>query len=75
VLLEFTFKFTKEFFRIKDMYNKFPFPKVIFNKTLIFSLHVFFLRVLFYNSIFAIYNLTSLNKLSKLYITPSCNKL
>ncbi|ORY00822.1 hypothetical protein BCR34DRAFT_494357, partial [Clohesyomyces aquaticus] len=73
VLLEFTFKFTKEFFRIKDIY--FLLPKVIFNKTLVFSLHVFLLRVLFYNSAFAIYNLTSLNKLSKLYITPSYNKL
>ncbi|ORX92877.1 hypothetical protein BCR34DRAFT_500323, partial [Clohesyomyces aquaticus] len=74
VLLEFTFKFTKEFFRIKDI-NTFPLLKVIFNKTLIFSLHVFLLRVLFYNSAFAIYNLISLNKLSKLYITPSYNKL
>ncbi|KAF1964356.1 hypothetical protein BU23DRAFT_585611 [Bimuria novae-zelandiae CBS 107.79] len=43
VLLEFTFKFTKEFLSVKDIYI------IIYNKTFIFSPHVFYLSVLFYN--------------------------
>ncbi|KAH8710142.1 hypothetical protein GQ44DRAFT_626895, partial [Phaeosphaeriaceae sp. PMI808] len=68
VLLEFTFKFIKEFLGIKDMYvvilpittevykttnsflrNTFPLLKIIYNETLIFSLYVFLLSILFYN--------------------------
>lgn len=47
VLLEFTFEFTKEFLRIKDM-NTFTVPKIV-HDTLLFSPHVFLLRMLFYN--------------------------
>ncbi|KAH8695838.1 hypothetical protein GQ44DRAFT_634509, partial [Phaeosphaeriaceae sp. PMI808] len=68
VLLKFTFKFIKEFLRIKDIYiiilpittkvykttnsflrNTFPLPKIIYNETLIFSLYIFLLSILFYN--------------------------
>ncbi|KAF2808524.1 uncharacterized protein BDZ99DRAFT_343809, partial [Mytilinidion resinicola] len=60
VLLEFTFKFIKK--------NTFPLPKIIFNKFLIFSLYIFLFRILFYNRAFALYNLISKEKLSRLYI-------
>lgn len=74
VLLEFTFKFTKEYLGIKDV-NTFPIPKIIYNLSFIFSPHIFLLSILFANQAFAAYNLTSPKQLSKLYIKPGCNKL
>ena len=50
-------------------------PKIVHNKSLIFSLHVFLLRLLFKDKAFTAYNLTSPNKLSRLNILLGCNKL
>ena len=55
--------------------NTFPLPEIMYNKTLLFSPNVFLLGLLFYNRAFAAYNLTSLEKLSRLTILLGCNKL
>jgi hypothetical protein len=47
----------------------------MYDESLIFSPHVFLLRVLFHDKAFAAYNLTSQEELSKLYIKPGRNKL
>ncbi|KAF2803175.1 uncharacterized protein BDZ99DRAFT_400266, partial [Mytilinidion resinicola] len=73
VLLEFTFKFIKEILTLVK--NTFPLPKIIFNKSLIFSLYIFLFRILFRNRAFALYNLISKKKLSRLYILLGRNKL
>jgi hypothetical protein len=55
--------------------NTFPLPEIIYDEFLIFSLHVFLLGVLFCNQVFAAYNLTSPEELSRLHIPPSRNEL
>ncbi|KAF1935665.1 hypothetical protein EJ02DRAFT_484092 [Clathrospora elynae] len=74
VLLEFTFEFTKEFLGIKDL-NTFPLPKIMYDETLLFSLHVFLLGLLFCDRAFAASNLTSPEELSRLTIPSGRNKL
>jgi len=55
--------------------NTFPLPKIIYNKSLIFSPHAILLGMLFHDQAFAAYNLTSEEELSKLYIPLGRNKL
>jgi hypothetical protein len=55
--------------------NTFPLPEIIYDESLIFSLHVFLLGVLFCDQAFAAYNLTSPEELSRLHIPPSRNEL
>jgi hypothetical protein len=47
----------------------------MYDKTLLFSPHVFLLGLLFYDRAFAAYNLTSPEELSRLTIPPGRNKL
>jgi len=47
----------------------------MYDKTLLFSPHVFLLGLLFCDRAFAAYNLTSLEELSRLTIPPGRNKL
>ncbi|KAF1995296.1 hypothetical protein P154DRAFT_385301, partial [Amniculicola lignicola CBS 123094] len=75
VLLKLTFEFIKEENINRLVRNTFLIPKVIYNKTLIFSPYVFLLRILFYNRAFTAYNLTSLKELSRLSILLERNKL
>jgi len=55
--------------------NTFSLPEIMYDKTLLFSPHVFLLSLLFYDQAFAAYNLTSLEELSRLTILPGRNKL
>ena len=55
--------------------NTFPIPEIMYDGSLIFSPHVFFLGVLFHDQAFAAYNLTSQEELSRLYIEPGRNEL
>ncbi|XTI84866.1 hypothetical protein V2W45_1465870 [Cenococcum geophilum] len=48
ILLEFTFKFIKEYLSIKDI-NTFLIPKIIYNPFLTFSPYIFLLSLLFAN--------------------------
>ncbi|OCK91232.1 uncharacterized protein K441DRAFT_461095, partial [Cenococcum geophilum 1.58] len=74
IMPKFTFKFTKEYFGIKET-NTFSIPKIIFNPSLILSPYVFLLGLLFADKAFIAPNLTSAKQLSKLYIKPRRNKL
>jgi hypothetical protein len=55
--------------------NTFPLPKIIYDKSLIFSLYVLLLGILFHDRAFIVYNLILLEELSRLYIPPGRNKL
>jgi hypothetical protein len=55
--------------------NTFPLLEIMYDKTLLFSLHVFLLRLLFCDRAFAAYNLTSLEELSRLTIPLGRNEL
>jgi hypothetical protein len=55
--------------------NTFLLPEIIYNKFLIFSPYICLLGVLFYDQVFAAYNLISEEELSRLYILPGCNEL
>jgi hypothetical protein len=55
--------------------NTFPLPEIMYDETLLFSLYVFLLGLLFCDRAFAAYNLTSLEELSRLMIPPGCNEL
>ena len=55
--------------------NTFPLPEIIYDESLIFSPHVFIFGVLFRDKAFVVYNLTSKEELSQLYIELGRNKL
>ncbi|KAI9774180.1 MAG: hypothetical protein M1839_001882 [Geoglossum umbratile] len=73
-LAEFTCEFTKQFLDVKDA-NKFPLPEIIFDPSLILSLHVFLLGLIFADRAFAAPNLTSAGQLSRLDIRPGYQQL
>ncbi|KAI9765782.1 MAG: hypothetical protein M1839_005382 [Geoglossum umbratile] len=74
ILIEFTCEFTKQFLGVKDA-NKFPLPEIIFDPSLILSLHVFLLGLIFADRAFAAPNLTSARQLSRLDIRPGYQQL
>jgi len=55
--------------------NTFLIPKIIFNLSLILSLHVFLLSLIFANKAFAALNLITIEQLSKLDIQPGYKQL
>ncbi|KAI9764678.1 MAG: hypothetical protein M1839_005790 [Geoglossum umbratile] len=74
ILIEFTCEFTKQFLGVKDA-NKFPLPEIIFDPSLILSLHVFLLGLIFADRAFAAPNLMSAEQLSRLDIRPGYQQL
>ena len=59
----------------REISNTFLVPEIIFNPSLILSLHIFFLGLIFDNNTFVALNLTSAGQFSKLDIQPGTNQL
>ncbi|KAI9764096.1 MAG: hypothetical protein M1840_008901 [Geoglossum simile] len=74
ILLEFIYKFTKQYLGMKDA-NTFPIPEIIYDPSLVLSPHIILLGLILADGAFAAPNLTCAEQLSKLNIRPGCNQL